>query len=185
MIGHVALDFDGTLVRSNQIKRDCFHETLADVPGAAAILDDLFASGYRGDRLALFGEVARRLGPGGMIGVPESDELAASYGRLCRERIAAALGPCIGPQSYEVGPEFRERFTGNEAFFQPATREDHYLFDLPAYIEARLRGLGLASVEILAADTRPENSDFFSYRRACLNGEPDYGRNLSAIMLER
>ena len=100
-------------------------------------------------------------------------------------RIAAALGPCIGAQSYEVGPEFRERFTGGEAFFRPATREDHYLFDLPAYIEARLRGLGLASVEILAADTRPENSDFFSYRRACLNGEPDYGRNLSAIVLER
>ena len=90
MIGHVAFDFDGTLVRSNQIKRDCFHETLADVPGAAAILDDLFASGYRGDRFALFGEVARRLGPGGMIGVPEPDELAAGYGQLCRERIAAA-----------------------------------------------------------------------------------------------
>ena len=89
MIGHVAFDFDGTLVRSNQIKRDCFHETLADVPGAAAILDDLFASGYRGDRFALFGEVARRLGPGGMIGVPEPDELAAGYGQLCRERIAA------------------------------------------------------------------------------------------------
>lgn len=102
-----------------------------------------------------------------------------------KRRIAAALGPCIGAQSYEVGPEFRERFTGSEVFFRPATRENHHLFDLPAYIEARLRGLGLASVEILAADTRPENSDFFSYRRACLNHEPDYGRNLSAIMLEK
>ena len=85
--GHVAFDFDGTLVRSNRIKRDCFHETLADVPGAAAILDDLFASRYRGDRFALFREVARRLGPDCLV---EPDELAARYGRLCRIRIGAA-----------------------------------------------------------------------------------------------
>lgn len=89
-IGHVAFDFDGTLVRSNRIKRNCFYETLAGVPGAAAILDHLFAGGYGGDRFALFREVARRLGPAGMTGVPDPDELAAGYGRLCRERIAAA-----------------------------------------------------------------------------------------------
>ncbi len=87
VIGHVAFDFDGTLVRSNQIKRDCFHETLADVSGGGAILDDLFASGYSGDRFALFREVVRRLGPDC---VSNPDELAAGYGRLCRERIAAA-----------------------------------------------------------------------------------------------
>ena len=87
MIGHVAFDFDGTLVRSNRIKRDCFDETLADVPGGAAILDDLFASHYRGDRFALFREVVRRLGPDCVL---EPDELAAGYGRLCRIRIGAA-----------------------------------------------------------------------------------------------
>ena len=48
MIGHVAFDFDGTLVRSNRIKRDCFYETLADVPGGAAVLDGLFAERYGG-----------------------------------------------------------------------------------------------------------------------------------------
>ncbi len=104
-----------------------------------------------------------------------------------KHRIAAALGPCIGAQSYEVGPEFRERFTaesdGNEAYFRPSDRQGHHLFALPAYIEARLTGLGLASVEVLEADTRPDGSDFFSYRRACLNDEPDYGRNISAIVL--
>jgi phosphoglycolate phosphatase-like HAD superfamily hydrolase len=87
MIGHVVFDFDGTLVRSNRIKRDCFHETLADVPGGAAILDDLFASHYRGDRFALFREVVRRLGPDCVL---EPDELAARYGRLCRIRIGTA-----------------------------------------------------------------------------------------------
>jgi phosphoglycolate phosphatase-like HAD superfamily hydrolase len=87
-IGHVAFDFDGTLVRSNRIKRDCFYQTVADVPGASAILDDLFASHYRGDRFALFGEVVRRLGSGSPVLTP--DDLAGHYGKLCRERIACA-----------------------------------------------------------------------------------------------
>jgi len=90
MIGHVAFDFDGTLVRSNQIKRDCFHETLADVRGAAAILDGLFTDRYRGDRFALFREVARRLGPGPAAAIPDPDALASRYGKLCRERVACA-----------------------------------------------------------------------------------------------
>jgi phosphoglycolate phosphatase-like HAD superfamily hydrolase len=85
MIRHVAFDFDGTLVRSNKIKRDCFYETVADVAGAAAILDDLFASHFRGDRFALFGEVTRRLGNGAL----DAGALASAYGRRCRERIAA------------------------------------------------------------------------------------------------
>jgi hypothetical protein len=122
---------------------------------------------------------------GALTGIIEASVEAMVALGAERGRIAAALGPCIGPKSYEVGPEFRRRFAGEEAFFQPADRTNHHLFDLPAYIEARLANLGLARVEVLAADTRPENSDFFSYRRACLNHEPDYGRNLSAIMLER
>ena len=90
MIGHVAFDFDGTLVRSNRIKRDCFYETLADVPGGAAILDDLFADRYRGDRFALFREVTRRLGCGRAAAIPDPDALAGHYGKLCRERVACA-----------------------------------------------------------------------------------------------
>lgn len=122
---------------------------------------------------------------GALSGILEASVEAMVALGARKSRITAALGPCIGAQSYEVGPEFRERFTGEENFFQPATRENHYLFDLPGYIEARLLGLGLASVEVLDADTRPDNADYFSYRRACLKGEPDYGRNLSAIVLER
>ena len=36
----------------------------------------------------------------------------------------------------------------------------------------------------LPYDTCREEDRFFSYRRATLRGEPDYGRNLSAIALE-
>jgi phosphoglycolate phosphatase-like HAD superfamily hydrolase len=90
VVGHVAFDFDGTLVRSNRIKRDCFYQTLADVPGGAAILDGLFADRYRGDRFALFGEVARRLGRGRAAAIPDPGALASHYGKLCRERVAGA-----------------------------------------------------------------------------------------------
>jgi phosphoglycolate phosphatase len=85
VFGHIAFDFDGTLVRSNGIKRDCFYEAVADVLGATVILDDLFANRYRGDRYTLFGEVVGRLGSD-----LDPDALADRYGKLCRERIADA-----------------------------------------------------------------------------------------------
>jgi phosphoglycolate phosphatase len=85
VFGHIAFDFNGTLVRSNGIKRDCFYEAVADVLGATVILDDLFANRYRGDRYTLFGEVVGRLGSD-----LDPDALADRYGKLCRERIADA-----------------------------------------------------------------------------------------------
>ena len=54
-----------------------------------------------------------------------------------RERTAAVLGPTIGPASYEVGPEFRDRFIAADPdharFFGPAGRPGHARFDLPAF----------------------------------------------------
>lgn len=89
MKGHVAFDFDGTLVRSNRVKRDCFYDVAGDVPGAVAVLDELFAANFEGDRHALFRELVRRLAAaGGPVADPEA--LAADYGRLCHARIAAA-----------------------------------------------------------------------------------------------
>lgn len=86
LIRHVAFDFDGTLVRSNRIKRECFYETLAEVPGAWALLDELFANRFHGDRTALFGEIAHRLGNPDL----DANLLAADYGARCRSRIATA-----------------------------------------------------------------------------------------------
>ncbi|HEV2675731.1 MAG TPA: peptidoglycan editing factor PgeF [Aliidongia sp.] len=118
-----------------------------------------------------------------------SEAIVAAMERLGarRGRIRAAIGPAIQQQSYEVGPEFPERFTaldaGTDRFFVPSVRPGHFMFDLPGLVEARLVALGLGSVERSHHDTAAEADLFFSYRRATLMGEPDYGRGLSAIAL--
>jgi hypothetical protein len=104
-----------------------------------------------------------------------------------RARIRAGIGPCIAPTSYEVGPDFPQPFLANDpasaAYFAPALRTGHLMFDLPGYIERRLARAGIAAIERAAHDTVAEDTHFFSYRRACLRGEPVYGRGLSAIAL--
>lgn len=114
--------------------------------------------------------------------VAAMEDLGASAPRIC-----AAIGPCIGRSSYEVGPEFPAPFLaqdpGNAVFFARGTRAGHFLFDLPGYTEKRLKALGLKRVELSGADTAAEAARFFSYRRACLKGEPGFGLGLSAIAL--
>jgi hypothetical protein len=104
-----------------------------------------------------------------------------------RERIRAAVGPCIGPSSYEVGLEFVARFTeadrGYQRFFSTGAAPDKRQFDLPAFVLARLRAAGVEQCEWIGRDTCAEPEHFFSNRRAFKQGEPDYGRLLSAIVL--
>ena len=69
------------------------------------------------------------------------------------------------------------------AYFAPALRTGHFMFDLPGYIERRLARAGVATIERAPHDTVADDTHFFSYRRACLRGEPVYGRSLSAIAL--
>jgi YfiH family protein len=105
-----------------------------------------------------------------------------------RESTVAGIGPCIGQKSYEVGPEFPGPFTeqaaDNADFFVPAARDGHFLFDLKGFIARRLARLGLAEVHKLPCDTFVEPARFFSHRRARHEGAADYGRLLSAIVLE-
>lgn len=101
-------------------------------------------------------------------------------------RIVAAVGPCIGPDSYEVGPEFPAHFleqdSGNAYYFREKPGTDRLLFDLPAYVLSRLAQAGVEQATATGHDTCADTT-FFSYRRSCHRGEPDYGRNLSLITL--
>jgi YfiH family protein len=101
-------------------------------------------------------------------------------------RMVAAVGPCIGPASYEVGEEFVERFLAEDPAFQGFFAEGERgraLFDLPRFVLGRLRQAGVGQAEWIGRDTFAGPDLFFSNRRAFKLGEPDYGRLLSAIML--
>jgi len=118
--------------------------------------------------------------------------LEAGVAGMCRlganpTTIRVVIGPTIGPESYEVGPEFPAPFLahdpGAQVFFGPAVRDGHYLFDLPGYVARRLGALGLGEIAQLRRDTYAEDAQFFSYRRNSQRGESDYGRLLAAIAL--
>jgi hypothetical protein len=125
---------------------------------------------------------------GALAGVVESVLAAMERLGAKPERIRAAIGPCISQGAYEVGPEFERRFVGADAnnarFFARSPRAGHWQFDLPAYVAQRLKEASVESVEILDVCTYAREDEFFSYRRTTHRKEPDYGRELSAIMLE-
>ncbi|MEL6322605.1 MAG: peptidoglycan editing factor PgeF [Pseudomonadota bacterium] len=103
-----------------------------------------------------------------------------------RARIQAAIGPAIGQASYEVGPEFVERFLidapANEQFFKAGAGDRHH-FDIQGYVRAQLEHEGLRQVDVIAHDTCAMEDTYFSNRRRTHRGEADYGRNASVILL--
>jgi YfiH family protein len=123
---------------------------------------------------------------GALAGVTDETIVAMEDLGARRERIHAAVGPCIGQRSYEVDDGFRHRFVAadeaNERFFVAGpTGKPH--FDLEAYVVHRLLAASIGEVEALHLDTYSEPDRFYSYRRATHGGEADYGRQLSAIAL--
>jgi YfiH family protein len=124
---------------------------------------------------------------GALAGIIESAVDAMEQLGAQRERIAAAIGPCISQRAYEVGEELRATVIANDSadaqHFVPSDRNDHWRFDLPAYAKTRLERAAVQSISIIPACTYAREADFFSFRRATHRGETDYGRQLSAIML--
>jgi len=123
---------------------------------------------------------------GAIGGVTDSTIAAMEALGARRERIAAAIGPCIARASYEVDAAFRARFEAddraNERFFGEG-RQGRARFDLEGYVAHRLAAAGIVRVAALGLDTYADEDRFFSYRRATHRGEPDYGRQVSIIGL--
>ncbi|WP_198647083.1 peptidoglycan editing factor PgeF [Pannonibacter carbonis] len=125
---------------------------------------------------------------GALTGVLDNTIAAMEALGAERGRIRAVLGPTISRTAYEVGPEFHARFLeeaeGSGVFFSPSQKPEHFMFDLPAFILARLAAAGVGAAESLGLCTYANEARFFSYRRTTHRKEPDYGRLMSAIVIE-
>jgi YfiH family protein len=123
---------------------------------------------------------------GALAGVSDATIVAMEALGAARNRIRAAIGPCIGQQSYEVSAPFRAEFLAaaatNATFFATGKRPGHWQFDLPRYLLQRLEHAGVTA-QNLGLDTCSDGARFYSYRRMTLVGEADYGRQVSAIAL--
>jgi copper oxidase (laccase) domain-containing protein len=97
-----------------------------------------------------------------------------------------AVGPCIGQAAYEVGQDLQREFLMRDAesarFFSIPRAGARPHFDLSGYMALRLQRAGVAA-EAIDLCTFADPDRFFSYRRAQAAKEPDYGRQISAIVL--
>ncbi len=107
------------------------------------------------------------------------------------ENIAAAIGPCIQPVSFEVGDDMRAEVCSSSSdgqkFFAPGKDKTHFQFDLSGFIEDKLRRLGVENVINSRIDTYPEANGYFSFRRythqGLIKAPFDYPTQYSCIML--
>lgn len=123
---------------------------------------------------------------GALAGVAEATVDAMERLGAERERIVAAVGPCIAQVSYEVDASFRANFieqdAANDRFFVEGP-SGKPRFDLEGFVAHRLIIANIRQVEPLHLDTYADADRFYSYRRATHRGEADYGRQVSLIAL--
>lgn len=99
-------------------------------------------------------------------------------------RIRAAMGPCIGPECFEVGREvadqFEAAFPGGSTVINPAKKGERPHVDLPRAVALTLMEAGVSSeaISMPAACSRCDHRRFFSARRLGVGS----GRTLSVIM---
>jgi YfiH family protein len=121
---------------------------------------------------------------GAVAGVLEATIAAMERLGADRAGIVAAVGPCIGARSYEVGPDLRDAVLAapgdGAAFFADGARPDRWLFDLAGYCAARLAPL--CRVERVPGDTLADEHRFFSHRRRTLAGGGPLGHQLSVVV---
>ena len=99
------------------------------------------------------------------------------------QKLMAWLGPAIGPNAFEVGPEVRARFLEQDAAldsaFTASPRAGHYMADLYALARAILHRVGIERVSGGDRCTHTEAEHFFSFRR-----DARCGRMASLVWLQ-
>lgn len=104
-----------------------------------------------------------------------------------RRHIVAVVGPCIGQKNYEVGREFYDQFMtvdqGYSSFFSLNEKTNNPHFDLSGFAVSRLEKIGVKKAIATPYCTYEDETQFFSYRRNTHNSMADYGRQVSAIVI--
>ena len=89
MVKCVVFDFDGTLVKSNEIKRRTFYEVTKDIVGANAALNKILSSPDSGDRYNIFDVLIAELKLVDEVHV-SALQLSDSYTKICEYQISRA-----------------------------------------------------------------------------------------------
>jgi YfiH family protein len=100
-------------------------------------------------------------------------ESAVDAMRIDAGAILAWMGPTIGPDAFEVGPEVREAFVRRDARAEEAFRAHtpgKYMADLYRLARQRLEARGVRAVFGGGFCTYRERERFFSYRRVHKSG---------------
>jgi len=89
-------------------------------------------------------------------------------------QLAVWLGPCIGPQSFEVSEDVRDAFVANDAasgqHFLPRAEAGKFLCDLWAIARQRLAACGVTDIASSGLCTYSRADLFFSHRRDRVTG---------------
>lgn len=125
---------------------------------------------------------------GALAGVIENTVDAMVTLGAQRHQIAAAIGPSLSQESFEVGPDLKQPFVDKHdwsaACFRPG-EGDRSWFDIWNFCEGVLLRSGVLDISNLREDTLSQPKRYFSNRYKVKHNLSDYGRNASVIMLER
>ena len=100
--------------------------------------------------------------------------LDKAFAGIAAQDVLVWLGPAIGPQAFEVGPEVREAFLAAHAgcaeAFVPSQKPGHFLCDMYRIARIRLASRGVTAVYGGGLCTFSDPQRFYSFRRDQVTG---------------
>ena len=102
-----------------------------------------------------------------------------------KKNLIIGIGPCISQKNYEVRSKFFDKFLNknkiNKIFFNKKNHK--YFFNLRKYVEYQFKIKHIKNIKHINHNTFQDKKNFFSRRRSLFDNHPDYGRNISVIMI--
>jgi YfiH family protein len=107
---------------------------------------------------------------------------------LPQDDIVALIGPAIHQQSYEVDESYYQNFINdNDAdacFFIPSDNIGHWMFDLIAFVKAKLQQENIKTAYVIDENTYAMPEKYSSYRFCCHNNMTYRNNILSTIFIK-